>query len=1049
MRAWQWRQFAYWHAARRRGRSRPGRREPKGKVHLDVVVTDTAGKPVSGLQQQDFKLLDDGSERGVASFAAYDGVNAKADAPVQIILVVDCVNNGFVEMGSIHQGLLKFLRQNNGRLAQPTTIVQFAPSGVEVLSTPSTDGNGLAGIVEQIGAATKATGMQNFSLSLKALSTLVNQEANQPGRKLLVWLGPGWPTPVPSAQVVTAIDQRDRLADYYLMVQLAKAMQEGRIELYGGYEGTDFYMRDYLKPVRKPSEAVPADLALAVLATKSGGHDEVPVDRNNAVTDLLNNVVAEAGTFYSLWFDPPQAKAADEFHDLKIVLDKPGLAARTITGYYDEPEYFQTDPKQEKTVIAQPPPIEEPNALSPVIVAQLVELVHNSKGKRDSGVAKDLERLQLTERLSTPKLTMLSADLPGAKSKAALMAVADASVFLEPPAGEIPQKSLPDAAEQKQIMSLAVDYLKMINPKLPDFSAKRLTTSFEEVWTQGHRESGHRDVALHPAGEYKATVYYRGSKEVVHEEGKREQGLITQGTFGPILNTVIVDAAHGSMQWSRWEAGPNGPMAVFQFRVTQAESHYQTSSPGLPGIESSGAMAPTAYHGEIGIDAASGTILRLVLEAEPDPSSAVTRADIMVEYGAVGIGGKVYTCPLRSVSMSTGRTPQTFTALGPTLAREVTRLDDVVFSDYHVFRSDFRIVPYVSEDSRPEPENEKTITVQQAAIEEPGAPRLVTVAQLADIVGKANDKHDREAAKEIEHLQLTERLSSPKLAMLSAELQGAKSKTALMAVADASVFLGPPASEVPQKAAPDIAEQTQMMAQVVDYLKKTLPKLPDFYARRFTTSFEEVWTPKDEKGTHNPDVLHPAGNFKATVYYRGGKEVAHEEGAQEHGLITRGTFGPILGTVIGDAAQSATTRWSRWEEGSNGPMAAFRFQVSRTESHYKISETGESGVTDTTAYHGEIGIDPGSGTILRLLLEADPALGSSIERADIMVEYGPVEIGGKTYTCPVRSVSYSVGTLSVPVSLDVATSWERESARLNDVAFSDYHVFRSEMQIVQ
>lgn len=733
--------------------------EPSGKIRLDVVVTDAAGKPVSGLQQQDFKLLDDGSERGVVSFAAYEGVNAKVDAAAQMIVVIDCVNNGFVEMGSIRQGLLKFLRQNNGRLAQPTTIVQFAPSGVEVLSKPSTDGNALAGIVDQIGAATKATGLQNFSISLKALITLVNQEANQPGRKLLVWLGPGWPTPVPSAQVVTAIDQRDRLADYYLMVQLAKGMQQGRIELYGGYEGTDFYMRDYLKPVRKPSETVPANLALAVLAMKSGGHDEVPVDRNNAVTDLLNNVVAEAGTFYSLWFDPPQAKAADEFHDLKIVLDKPGLTARTITGYYDEPEFFQTEPKQTKTVIAQPPPVEEPNALSPVTVAKLIELVHNSKGKRDSGVAKDLERLRLTERLSTPKLTMLSADLVGGKSKAALMAVADASVFLEPPAGEIPQKSLPDAAELKQIMSLAVDYLKMTNPKLPDFSAKRLTTSFEEIWTQGHEESGHRDVALHPAGEYRATVYYRGGKEVVHEEGKREQGLITQGTFGPILNTVVVDAAHGSMQWSRWEAGPNGPMAVFQFRVTQAESHYQTSSPGLPGIESagsSGAVAPTAYHGEIGIDPASGTILRLVLEADPDPSSAVTRADIMVEYGAVGIGGKVYTCPLRSVSMSTGRTPQTFTAQGPTLAREVTRLDDVVFSDYHVFRSDFRIVPYVSEDSRPGPENEKTITVQQGAMEEPGAPRLVTVTQLTDIVGKANDKRDREAAREIEHLRLTE-----------------------------------------------------------------------------------------------------------------------------------------------------------------------------------------------------------------------------------------------------------------------------------------------------
>jgi hypothetical protein len=101
-----------------------------------------------------------------------------------------------------------------------------------------------------------------------------------------------------------------------------------------------------------------------------------------------------------------------------------------------------------------------------------------------------------------------------------------------------------------------------------------------------------------------------------------------------------------------------------------------------------------------------------------------------------------------------------------------------------------------------------------------------------------------------------------------------------------------------------------------------------------------------------------------------------------------------------------------------------------------------------TAYHGEIGIDPVSGAILRLVLEADPDSGSSMKRADIMVEYGSVEIGGQVYTCPLRSVSYSVGMLNVPVSLDVQTSWKREATRLNDVVFSGYHVFRSDMRIL-
>jgi hypothetical protein len=76
--------------------------EQRGEgIHLDVVVTDAAGKPISGLHEPDFKLLDDGRERSVSSFAAFDGLNAKADPPVEMILIIDCVNNGAVELAYI------------------------------------------------------------------------------------------------------------------------------------------------------------------------------------------------------------------------------------------------------------------------------------------------------------------------------------------------------------------------------------------------------------------------------------------------------------------------------------------------------------------------------------------------------------------------------------------------------------------------------------------------------------------------------------------------------------------------------------------------------------------------------------------------------------------------------------------------------------------------------------------------------------------------------------------------------------------------------------
>jgi hypothetical protein len=341
---------------------------------------------------------------------------------------------------------------------------------------------------------------------------------------------------------------------------------------------------------------------------------------------------------------------------------------------------------------------------------------------------------------------------------------------------------------------------------------------------------------------------------------------------------------------------------------------------------------------------------------------------------------------------------------------------------------------------------EETLIVQRPAFEEQSGLLLVSVAQLAEIVGRVKGRRDAEAAKEIEHLKLTERLSSPKLAALIAQVTGPQSKSALMAVGDASVFLEPPKDEIPQKPAPDLAEQKQIMSLAVDYLKKINPKLPDFYAKRFTTSFEEASTPKQKNGAYNPGVLQPAGEFKAAVYYRGGKEVVHPEGTEEYGLITQGTFGPILNTVIVDAAHS-TTEWSRWEEGPNGAMAVFRFQVPQAESHYQVSfstfaAAGDLGLMAPSPYHGEFGIDPESGTILRLVLQADSDLGSSMQRADIMVEYGAVMIGGKGYTCPVRSVSIATGVSPMKLSATLYVT------RLEDVVFSGYHVFRSEMWIL-
>lgn len=335
----------------------------------------------------------------------------------------------------------------------------------------------------------------------------------------------------------------------------------------------------------------------------------------------------------------------------------------------------------------------------------------------------------------------------------------------------------------------------------------------------------------------------------------------------------------------------------------------------------------------------------------------------------------------------------------------------------------------------------------------------VSVAQLERILILYEKKRDSAAATELFGLRLTERLSSPRLASMTAALPGHKAREALVALADQSAFLRPPEAEIPAKPAPDFTEARRIVSLMLDYLGRTIQKLPNFYATRTTVHYDD--TGKDPTGVplNSGEPLHWNGVTSATVVYDDGKEIADagllkpkQPDPEEMGLVTKGTFGPILLTVIGDGARSQMT-FSRWEQGTDGPAAVFRVAVPKDKSHYQVTYRSPSQTQPAeqpTSYHGEVSIDPATGTILRVTVQADFEPGADMVRAGIVVEYGPVDIGAKNYICPVRSVSLSQGRAKTPVGVPPGTVSVPgpEITRLNDVTFGNYHVFRAEVRVL-
>ena len=340
----------------------------------------------------------------------------------------------------------------------------------------------------------------------------------------------------------------------------------------------------------------------------------------------------------------------------------------------------------------------------------------------------------------------------------------------------------------------------------------------------------------------------------------------------------------------------------------------------------------------------------------------------------------------------------------------------------------------------------------------PAGIERVTVAQLEQALKTKRGSSDSDMTRLLSGMELTERLSTARLATLEALLKGKKAQRVLVALADESVFLALPAEEIPSIAPPDAATQREMISRTVDYVTKTIPKLPNFLAIRTTVQYHQPPLEPGEtwKTAAGDQSLHAAETSKAPVRFLNGKEVvggeATEGKPQKPGILdTVGTFGPILATVlVGATSPNSVLTWSHWEHGVNGPQAVFRYRIPQETPRFFVgfgylANDEVFPFKEKVPFHGELAVDPPSGAILRLTVQADLEPRLPLDRSGVMVEYTPVVIGEKTYICPARSVSISRQRRIMDIDewgeiFKVDAPFE---TLLDDMVFDKYHIFRS------
>ena len=359
------------------------------------------------------------------------------------------------------------------------------------------------------------------------------------------------------------------------------------------------------------------------------------------------------------------------------------------------------------------------------------------------------------------------------------------------------------------------------------------------------------------------------------------------------------------------------------------------------------------------------------------------------------------------------------------------------------------------------------LLVALAALAPPaGAGTRVTVAKLDQALTAAIAAHkpDAEIARQIASLELSERLTDASLNRLNIRLaQDTLAAQALALLAERSAFLDPPVAELPGTAAPDGAARQRMLDAARNYVAQTLPRLPDFLATRTIKRYDD--SPQALKNGAWPvrAGLHLVGTSSREISIRNEREgQAVKQGSaalqEQSGLTSWGEFGFLPALILTDTDKGKIT-WSHWEQMAAGPAAVFHYAVPRSASHYEIVGTIAHGppwqpvdastVRTVAAYGGSLWVDPETGAVLRLTLEIGENEVGQFKRFAVIVQYAPVQIDGRNFICPVRSLALDLASAGVTSSLfgntglaDVRTEW------LNVASYSGYHRFASTIRIL-
>jgi len=279
-------------------------------VNLQVSVLGQDPLKPSILQQQDFRVLDNGVPQQITFFEA-------ADAPFDLILLLDLSGSTSNKLKMIRKSAKRFVEAC--RPTDRVAVVTFAED-LEVVSPLISDKEKLEHNIDKIERLSDGT---KFWDALRFVFETIARRGPSSRRTAIVVMSDGVDNALPE---VPGPGSQTSFED------LATAAQRSDAIVFPIYLDTE---KEEVHRGHAPASAYDSAKAELAQIAEISGTTVRKASKLGDLESIYEQIIHDLGTVYSIGYHPPEMARDGKWHRIAVnLVDRPGLTARTRSGYF-------------------------------------------------------------------------------------------------------------------------------------------------------------------------------------------------------------------------------------------------------------------------------------------------------------------------------------------------------------------------------------------------------------------------------------------------------------------------------------------------------------------------------------------------------------------------------------------------------------------------------------------------------------------------------------------------------------------------------------------